>query len=156
MFAQHASTIDQETNAPRQLFLTKNPVLCNEVQRSFGNMGLAWRKLQKTHDNSDSTTPPKFLTSNQWLHALDVELPGERFFTTEELVQRVDGCEQDFIANKVEDLLANVTRGEAKAVVRQEMTYTVFRKLWRKIHSGSKMDCTIVWREIKSYVLMLG
>eukprot|EP00956_Cyclotella_meneghiniana_P007880 scaffold10483_cov65-Cyclotella_meneghiniana.AAC.4 len=88
---------------PRQVFLTKNNVLCNEVQRSFNNMGLAWHK--RTQDSAAPLSggkpdnAPKFMTSSEWLDLLDEELLGESFFTPHEREQRqemrkadVDGC----------------------------------------------------------------
>ncbi|KAL7464619.1 hypothetical protein ACHAXS_004955, partial [Conticribra weissflogii] len=37
---------------------------------------------------------------------------------------------------------------------RQEITFSTFRVLWRKIRSGTKsqMDSVLVWKEIKSFI----
>ena len=44
IWAQHtAYTNGLNGSRPRQLFLTKNDMLCREVKRSFNNMGLAWQ-----------------------------------------------------------------------------------------------------------------
>ena len=163
MWAQYASYADAEkvndAPRPRQLFLTKNDVLCPEVKRSFKNMGLAWRKRKIVNEEDcnvvSSDNDPKFLTSREWLTLLDQELPGHSFFTLLELEQRKDEQKHlmDTVTKEVEDLLLDETSvKETLAIIRQEMTYETFRKLWKKIRSGStsSLDCTIVWREIKS------
>ena len=159
MWAQYTEYLNGQHGArPRQLFVTKNDVLCREVKRSFNNMGLAWRKRRDV-SNASSTSqefPPKFLTSSEWLDALDVELPGQSFFTKYELKRRYDNRKTtDSVSKAIEAWLSEETVDEtAASTFRQEMTYSAFRKLWRKIRSGSgsQMECTIVWREIKSFI----
>ena len=146
----------------------------HRTQRSFHSMGLAWRKRvsgsndearSKPSEKEQSSTKEedesskkqivsKFLTSSEWLDALESSLPGEQFFSPRELEQRAERRKQnDTVTKGVEDLLGEAA-GDQKdtSSCRSEMTYTIFRKLWRKIRSGSgsQMDCTIVWREIKS------
>ena len=164
MWAQYAQYMDgQQGSQPRQLFLTKNDVLCREVERSFNNMGLAWRKRvgpesfdKEKKEDSDRANVAKFLTSSEWLDALELSLPGNSFFSPSELEQRVDRRKQkDSVTKGVEDLLAGETMSEKDiSSCRSEMTFVIFRKLWRKIRSGSgsQMDCTMVWREIKSFI----
>ena len=163
MWAQYTQYIDGQHGArPRQLFLTKNDVLCREVKRSFNNMGLAWKKRHDptspvVEDGSEmEEVKPKFLTSSEWLDALDASLPGQSFFTKYELKQRFDNRKnKDSVTTGIEALLSEEVEDETTAKsFRQEMTYAVFRKLWRKIRSGSgsQMDCTMVWREIKSFI----
>ena len=169
MWAQYASYFDGVQNTqPRQLFLTKNDVLCREVERSFKNMGLAWRKrstknpsklhlkediIRKEEQHQESKLPI-FLTSSEWLDILDAELPGDHFFTPFELEQRAEiRKEKDSVTKGVETWLSDETDdGKAATITRQEMTFVVFRKLWRKIRSGtrSQMDSVLVWKEIKS------
>ena len=157
MWAQYTEYIDGQHGArPRQLFLTKNDVLCREVQRSFNNMGLAWRKR---HDPNASTPKevraedrPKFLNSSEWLDALNVELLGEPFFTKYKLKQRFSNRkDEDSVTKGIEPLLSeeNIDKRTTSTFC-HEMPFTIFRKLWKKIRSGSQMDSVIVWREIKS------
>jgi hypothetical protein len=159
MWAQYVSYRDGN-DQPRQVFLTKNAVLCNEVKRSFNNMGLAWRKKFRSpkttviKENKNTAIEPRFLTSTEWLDILDLELPGEPFFSPPEREQRNENRkEKDTVTSGVEALLSEdrdtfVTLGEA----RQQMDFAYFRKLWRKIKSGSgsQLDAVLVWREIQS------
>ena len=167
MWAQCASNTGGDAAPLRQLFLTKNDVLCREVERSFNNMGLAWIKRQgpdsrkvdvdggtSLNNDTDQSKSTRFMTSNEWLEALDVLLPGQPFFTPQELEQRNDDRRQkDTVTKGVEALLSGETNIEkVNTALREELSFPTFRKLWRKIRSGSgsQMDCTIVWREIKS------
>lgn len=69
---------------PKQLFVTKNPVLREEVEKSFWNMGQAYRKranfdAQETIDDEDQDEHyrernPLFLTSSEWLEILGKRL----------------------------------------------------------------------------------
>ncbi len=72
MWAQYAAYLDNsEGPQPNQLFVTKNDVLRREVQRSFKNMGLAWRRRSEKVPNSRETMTnqdvklPNFLTSSE-------------------------------------------------------------------------------------------
>lgn len=166
MWAQYASYLDDsEGPQPNQLFVTKNDVLRREVQRSFKNMGLAWRQRSKeVKNNGNSITKssknqdmklPVFLTSSEWLDILDVELPGERFFTDLEREKRNENRKSsDSVSAGVETWLSGEIESEkmVSSHHRQEITFSIFRKLWRKIRSGTKsqMDSVLVWKEIKS------
>ena len=160
MWAQYVDR--QQDTCPRQLFLTKNDVLCREVKRSFNNMGLAWKRR---HDQQapataevrvEESVEPKFLTSSEFLDALDVELPGTPFFTKHELKQRFNNRkDKDSVTKGIEAFLSKENAVEAAALpLRQEMTFPVFMELWDKIQAqsglDSQIDCVIVWREIKS------
>ena len=124
-------------------------------------MGLAWRK--RTQDNVSSLAgvepdnAPKFMTSGEWLDLLDEELLGEPFFTHHEREQRQEmrKVKDDTVACGIEAFLSE-QNDEAKAsnIIRQEMTFIIFRSLWRKIRSGSgsKLDAVLVWREIQSFI----
>ncbi|KAL7553044.1 hypothetical protein ACHAWF_016289 [Thalassiosira exigua] len=161
MWAQYAASGQADL---RQLFLTKNDVLCREVERSFNNMGLAWRKRQVSSSRNDEREETdeggskltKFMTSSEWLEALDVLLPGDSFFSPAELEQRIDDRkERDTVTRGVEALLSEESFAcREETFLRQEITFITFRKLWRKIRSGSgsQMDSIIVWREIKSFI----
>ncbi|EJK77940.1 hypothetical protein THAOC_00191 [Thalassiosira oceanica] len=158
MWAQYASYADvSQGPRPRQLFVTKNEVLCREVERSFRNMGLAWLKRGASTIDVREEDKPKFITSAEWLDRLDVELPGDRFFTGVELKQRLDKRKHnDAVTKGIEALLSEENVGDVSDSTshREEMTFLVFRRLWRKIRSGSgsQIDGTMVWREIKSFI----
>lgn len=155
----------QKDKHPRQLFLTKNEILAREVQRSFNNMGRAWRKRIETNDPAaiepDWSTitdaeKPKFLTSSEWLEELDVVLPGEHFFSQFELKKRIENRkEKDSVTKGIEDYLSGRDADEIVAADgREEMDFHKFLKLWkRKLRSSrSSLDSAIVWREIKSFI----
>jgi len=126
-------------------------------------MGLAWRKRHDLEARTQSQSQAraeersKFLTSSEWLDTLDAELPGQRFFSKHELKQRFDSRKYtDSVTKGIEACLSeeNVDKNLSSTSLRQEMTFEIFRKHWRKIRSGSgsQMDCTMVWREIKSFI----
>ena len=133
-------------------------------------MGLAWRKRCGTASNKNAhrgevgsdpglvnSKLTKFMTSSEWLEALDILLPGQQFFSPQELEQRSDVRKlKDTVTRGVEALLSEEQRNiELKdGFFRQELTFPVFRKLWRKISSESwlNIDCSIVWREIKTFI----
>ena len=157
----------QQGSRPKQMFLTKNEVLCREVQRSFNNMGMAWRKRIESNDPASiepdwstlsDAEKPEFLTSSEWLEALDVVLPGEQFFSQFELKQRVDRRkEKDSVTKGIEDYLAGREDDEIiSSEGREEMDFHNFLKLWRrKLRGGasrSSLNEAIVWREIKSFI----
>lgn len=155
---------------PRQLFVTKNGVLRKEVEKSFLNMGYAWRRKKPETGNDDLESAdahvaahavrfPLFLTSSEWLEKLDKELPGEHFFTAKEVEERIS-CRQadDEVKRGVEALFSEAddsSNKETIGFVRKELTFTLFRKeIWRKMNSRvkSSLDPALVWLEIKSYI----
>ena len=166
LWAQHNAYYNSRVKGERlrQLFLTKNDLLCREVKRSFNNMGLAWAKRTSPAEGNieeEEEERPQFFTSSEWFDGLDAALPGQSFFSKYELQQRINSRKHnDSVTKEIEELLSNdntevgeLGKGVSTTkVLRQEMTYLVFRKLWRKIRSGSDMECTIVWREIKSFI----
>lgn len=166
---------------PQQLFITKNDVLRQEVEKSFQNMGFAWRRKNgapgdpscacpdeivdkrllvntDSSKSSPSRSSPLFLTSKEWLEILDAELPGEKFFTPCEVQERIGfRNEDDAVMRGVEALFAEdqkKSRVKDQGMPRTEMTFTVFHKKWPKINSRAKsdMDPALVWREIKSHI----
>ena len=172
MWAQHTAYKNGLNGSrPRQLFLTKNDMLCREVKRSFNNMGLAWAKRDDPNNINPAEVDnagekPIFFTASEWFDTLDALLPGQTFFTKYELQQRVnarkykDGVTKEIEAwlseeSVVDSKLANREVGSTKQrTCRPLLTFTVFHRLWRKIRSssGSEMDCTMVFREIKSFI----
>lgn len=167
----------------RQLFITKNDVLRAEVRRSFLNMGLAWRrrlghlssidsdKLWKKTKNkanhnieseasptsaNNNITFPLFLTAVEWLDILDFELPGENFFSPNEIEYRLQTRrEDDIVQQGLESFFAtDAGRREETITVRREMNFQSFLRLWPKINSKLKaeLDPSLVWLEIKSHI----
>ncbi len=79
-----------------QVFVTKNPVLCNEVQKNFRDLSQAYsiahQHLKVTKDNLLPTRLqdvhdagyPLFVSARQLLMMLDASLPGEPFFERKE------------------------------------------------------------------------
>lgn len=180
MWAQHMAYLDNlKGQQPKQLFITKNGVLRNEVERSFSNMGLAFRKQSfnsNDHDlnyheklyntvedeNSDidyheRTRFPLFLTSNEWLYLLDKELPGERFFTPKEIEARFNSRNSSDIEKGIQAIDAsrnNQIHSSNGTILRCEMSYKTFLKSWAKINSRQKSDLNpaMVWREICTFI----
>ena len=87
MYMQYVEGKRQNTKQPRQLFVTKNPVLRGEVEKSFWNMGLAFRKRTNAHNDKHKHSLkhnyepeeqqeleegqfPLFLTASEWLNIL--------------------------------------------------------------------------------------
>jgi hypothetical protein len=156
---------------PRQVFVTKNDVLRKEVEKSFLNMGLAWKRktgpsgeeFQRTDDSSQEQSIeikfPLFLTASEWIDALDSLLPGRRFFTPEEIESRIETRREDDVVKRgveavfVEDDKFNSKKTENEQC-RREMTYEEFRKKWLKITARVKtnMDSSQAWLEIKSFI----
>ncbi len=80
-----------------QVFVTKNPVLCSEVQKNFRDLSQACSVAQ-SHLKAIESNPllpprlqdvhsagyPLFLTARQFLMMLDASLPGEPFFERKE------------------------------------------------------------------------
>jgi UvrD/REP helicase N-terminal domain len=155
---------------PRQLFVTKNDVLRREVEKSFVNMGYAFRRKAPSSSSgyglttiadsaaSISECTSLFLTAKEWLEILDNKLPGEHFFTTREIEERVEvRNDDDAVKRGVEALFAenkDIGMLNSNEGVRQEMTFATFRTKWRKINSRTKsnLDPALVWLEIKSYI----
>ena len=79
----------------RQLFITKNAVLCHEVKKNFRELSHACPDAKQHLDFEDTPLPskldnvnafsfPLFLSSREWLLLLDASLPGEPFFPRDE------------------------------------------------------------------------
>eukprot|EP00980_Cylindrotheca_fusiformis_P007733 scaffold1639_cov107-Cylindrotheca_fusiformis.AAC.3 len=172
MWAEYMATKERR---PRQLFLTKNDVLRTEVEKSFNSMGLAWRNrgaretgngLERTSpiadDSNDAATGgnpefPLFLTSSEWLDILDNELPGEHFFTSDEMQHRLASRgEDDAVQRGMEEFFGNEKgpNSAESSSARREMTFGRFCQNWPKISSSLKTTLApaLVWLEIKSHI----
>lgn len=169
MWAQYMAYDEgSEGKKPRQLFVTKNDILRKEVEKSFGNMGLAWRKHSETknenipQDEQDTSISeseskfPLFLTSNEWLDIIDKELPGDSFFTKNEIIDRafLRKSGDDEVKRGVEAIFINEKEIQIRESTRSEMNYRKFQSLWRKINARQKstLDPAMVWREINTYI----
>ena len=165
IWSQYQKYYEDMQVAPRQLFVTKNTVLRNEVERSFRNMSMAYSKVQSSKIGGDSedvrndSDPefPIFMTSAEWLDALDRRLPGEHFFSQAEVEARGRGRSKDGdnvvqrgmeeLEDEIEDF--NPYRKE-KSTIRREMDFTMFHSLWPKINSKekTKLNESLVWLEV--------
>lgn len=74
-----------------QVFITKNPVLCSEVQKNFSELSHACPAAREHVENEETPLPnriqdiddaawPLFINSRDWLLLLDASLPGCEFF----------------------------------------------------------------------------
>lgn len=74
-----------------QVFITKNPVLCSEVQKNFSELSHACPAAREHVESEDTPLPsriqdvddaawPLFINSRDWLLLLDASLPGCEFF----------------------------------------------------------------------------
>lgn len=74
-----------------QVFVTKNPVLCSEVQKNFSELSHACPAAREHVEREDAPLPsriqdidnaawPLFINSRDWLLLLDASLPGCEFF----------------------------------------------------------------------------
>jgi superfamily I DNA/RNA helicase len=160
--------MEQMNAAPRQLFITKNFVLRNEVERSFQNMQHAYSntnhraEVGTDGEGDESVVFPIFMTSAEWLDALDLQLPGERFFTEAEANARLrsrsrDG--DDVVQRGIEELYSadkesNPDNKDKHEIIRREMDFAEFRRLWPKINSKekTKLNESLVWLEIISFI----
>ncbi|XP_038075614.1 TPR and ankyrin repeat-containing protein 1-like [Patiria miniata] len=149
-----------------QIFVTRSPKLCAEVQRSFCNMVRGCQFAEEPLSQLDRPMPhrlqdvhqaqfPLFLTSRQLLLLLDASLPNP-FFPRE-----ADGSLElnqgnKFSCNHPHRKKAN-RRGlveKTKFDLRSEVTYEVFAKeLWPCINK-KKLKChpSLVWTEITSFI----
>ena len=88
-----------------QIFVTKNTVLCSEVEKNFKELCRACPAAQRRLQFEDRSTPkkiqdvaeeewPLFLNSRDWLLMLDASFPGETFFKRMEdgsLERKIEG-----------------------------------------------------------------
>ncbi len=81
-FMAYTDDCNMNKMQPKQLFITKNPVLRDEVEKSFWNMGLAFKKRKEKRNKTNYDTKvddgrdqlveknPLFLTENEWMNIL--------------------------------------------------------------------------------------
>ena len=143
---------------PKILFLTKNDMLRNEVEKSFRNMGLGWRRRSKELELLNSSrahverpnyveeNDPTFLTSGEWLDALDENLPGKRFFTSKEAKHRVAfRSGDDSVRRAVDAVLEGKKRNfDGQQIQREEMFMFRFGNFGR----GSMRKCEARWTQL--------
>ncbi|XP_036593500.1 TPR and ankyrin repeat-containing protein 1 [Trichosurus vulpecula] len=164
----------------RQVFVTKNHVLCQEVQRNFVELTKSskatshFRPLEPTvhrlQDVRDESFP-LFVTSRQLLLLLDASLPNPFFLRNEDgsLKRNILGWsthEEASIPNWQEEDEAGAGDGdygeEDKAAEtpggendpRVFVTYEVFaNEMWSKMVKGkTPYNPALVWKEIKSFL----
>ncbi|XP_072455324.1 TPR and ankyrin repeat-containing protein 1 isoform X2 [Notamacropus eugenii] len=162
----------------RQVFVTKNHVLCQEVQRNFVELTKSskatshFRPLEPTvhrlQDVRDESFP-LFVTSRQLLLLLDASLPNPFFLRNEDgsLKHNILGWsahEEAAIPNwqeeaeagdgdyGEEDKAAEAPGGENDP--RVFVTYEVFaNEMWSKMVKGkTPYNPALVWKEIKSFL----
>ncbi|KAK7486004.1 hypothetical protein BaRGS_00022756 [Batillaria attramentaria] len=167
---------------PHQLFVTKNPVLCSEVQKNFhglclGNAAVRSRvammnasiphRLQDIHGHQY----PLFLTSKQLILMLDASLPKPHFFDRDDngrLLQEVAGYNEatdmfapytplDEVKGKVSMSSASKEKKSKKVEARVEVSYHMFAtRIWpeikHKVELGKDCHPSLVWLEIMSFI----
>ncbi|NXP82534.1 TRNK1 protein, partial [Ramphastos sulfuratus] len=164
-----------------QIFVTKNPVLCQEVRKNFIELSKSSKvtnhfkplepNVYKLQDVKDENFP-LFVTSKQLLLLLDASLP-DPFFprnedgslkriiagwsAQEDLVvpnwQHKDDDDDDCMeAGRSDDGAADVYSRESDP--RTFVTYDVFaNEIWPKMIKGKSLyNPALVWKEIKSFL----
>ncbi|XP_064525921.1 TPR and ankyrin repeat-containing protein 1 isoform X2 [Pseudopipra pipra] len=163
-----------------QIFVTKNPVLCQEVQKNFIELSKSSKvtshfkplepNIHKLQDIKDENFP-LFVTSKQLLLLLDASMPDPFFPRNEDgsLKRIIVGWspqEDSVIPNwQDEDEEGNLEAehgddgGAADANSRESdhwtfVTYDVFAKeIWPKMIKGKSLyNPALVWKEIKSFL----
>ncbi|XP_023368914.1 TPR and ankyrin repeat-containing protein 1 [Otolemur garnettii] len=164
----------------RQIFVTKNHVLCQEVQRNFIELSKSTKatshykplepNIHKLQDLKDENFP-LFVTSKQLLLLLDASLPKPFFLrnedgslkrsivgwsTQEELT--VPNWQEDEEEAEVdgdcseEDKAAEMHAGDSDP--RVYVTFEVFtNEIWPKMIKGkTSYNPALIWKEIKSFL----
>ncbi|NXI89977.1 TRNK1 protein, partial [Psophia crepitans] len=163
-----------------QIFVTKNPVLCQEVQKNFIELSKSSKvtshfkplepNVHKLQDIKDENFP-LFVTSKQLLLLLDASMPDPFFPRNEDgsLKRIIVGWspQEDWVVPnwQDEDEEGNVEaehnddEGPADAYSRESdprtfVTYDVFaNELWPKMIKGKSLyNPALVWKEIKSFL----
>ncbi|XP_045055792.2 TPR and ankyrin repeat-containing protein 1 isoform X3 [Desmodus rotundus] len=170
----------QQLEHLHQVFVTKNHVLCQEVQRNFIELSKStkatshYRPLEpnvhKLQDLRDENFP-LFVTSKQLLLLLDASLPKPFFLRNEDgsLKRTIVGWstqEESAIPNWQEDeeeAEADGDNGEEDKVVetrlcdidpRVYVTFEVFTsEIWPRMNKGkTSYNPALIWKEIKSFL----
>ncbi|XP_039093158.1 TPR and ankyrin repeat-containing protein 1 [Hyaena hyaena] len=170
----------QQLEHLRQIFVTKNHVLCQEVQRNFVELSKSTKatghyrppepgayKLQDLKDENF----PLFVTSKQLLLLLDASLPTPFFLRNEDgsLKRTIKGWstqEEVTIPNWQEDEEEAEGDGdngeeeraaEARTCDRDPRVYVTFEvfanEIWPKMIKGkTSYNPILIWKEIKSFL----
>ncbi|NXS59394.1 TRNK1 protein, partial [Brachypteracias leptosomus] len=163
-----------------QIFVTKNPVLCQEVQKNFIELSKSSKvtshfkplepNIHRLQDIKDENFP-LFVTSKQLLLLLDASMPDPFFPRNEDgsLKKSIIGWspQEDLVVPhwKDEDEEGNVEvedgneEGAAEVYARESdprifVTYDVFaNEMWPKMIKGKSLyNPALVWKEIKSFL----
>ncbi|KAJ7371741.1 TPR and ankyrin repeat-containing protein 1 [Desmophyllum pertusum] len=148
-----------------QVFITKNTVLCSEVEKKFKELCHACPAAEHRLPFEDQPIPtkiqgvpeeawPLFVNSQNWLMMLDASLPGETFFKRaadgslrrtiagwgeeDNHLQFIPATELDDESDNEEDEEMTETAKEERDP-RREITYQVFlTEIWPKMKKSSK------------------
>lgn len=177
---------DDDAEAPqkqfehlKQIFVTKNPVLCSQLKRKFYDFAAAYSFLNQHMEFEKARVPgtlpevldyqyPLFITSQQFLLLLDRTLQEESFFGTKDPNKlKILSAEYDFDEHEMMVELHDSEDEEVeengmhmhqhgKVIVWTEVTATYFVKtIWPKISRYcplKSLDPALVWTEIKSFI----
>ena len=155
----------------RQIFITKNPILCHEIKKLFTEMSHGCDIFTAEFHQRHSSPPPKrwqdlndatcplFLTLRQFLEILDASLPEPYFFSRHRdfsLKAQMESWNELSAANlmvsnsilnpvgnsEVEPQIEDSTLPDIKTDKRRMITYDVFAyTLWPTINRHVKLDC---------------
>ncbi|KFO94706.1 TPR and ankyrin repeat-containing protein 1, partial [Buceros rhinoceros silvestris] len=163
-----------------QIFVTKNPVLCQEVQRNFVELSKSSKvtshfkplepNVHKLQDIKDENFP-LFVTSKQLLLLLDASMPDPFFPRNEDgsLIRTIVGWspQEDLVVpnwqDKDEEGGVEAEHGDIEGDAdvysrasdpRTFVTYSVFaNEIWPKMIKGKSLyNPALVWKEIKSFL----
>ncbi|NWX84042.1 TRNK1 protein, partial [Nothoprocta pentlandii] len=163
-----------------QIFVTKNPVLCQEVQKNFIELCKSSRvtshfkplepNIHKLQDVKDENFP-LFITSKQLLLLLDASMPDPFFPRNEDgsLKRTIVGWspQEDLVVpnwqDEDEECNAEGEHGDDEGAPdahcrerdpRTFVTYDVFaNEIWPKMIKGKSLyNPALVWKEIKSFL----
>ncbi|XP_025957142.2 TPR and ankyrin repeat-containing protein 1 isoform X1 [Dromaius novaehollandiae] len=163
-----------------QIFVTKNPVLCQEVQKNFIELSKSSRvtshfkplepNIHKLQDVKDENFP-LFITSKQLLLLLDASMPDPFFLRNEDgsLKRTIVGWspQEDLVVpdwqDEDEEGNAEGEHGDDEGAAdlysrerdpRTFVTYDVFaNEIWPKMIKGKSLyNPALVWKEIKSFL----
>ncbi|NXA49639.1 TRNK1 protein, partial [Nothocercus julius] len=163
-----------------QIFVTKNPVLCQEVQKNFIELSKSSRvtshfkplepNIHKLQDVNDENFP-LFITSKHLLLLLDASMPDPFFPRNEDgsLKRTIVGWspQEDLVVpnwqDEDEECNAEGEHGDDEGAPdvfcrerdpRTFVTYDVFaNEIWPKMIKGKSLyNPALVWKEIKSFL----
>ncbi|KAK7480873.1 hypothetical protein BaRGS_00027874 [Batillaria attramentaria] len=158
------ATAARGSSLPSSLFVTKNQVLCSEVQKNFRELchadDIASQHVVVEETNMphrlqdiDEYKYPLFLTSRQLILMLDASLPPPHFFERNE-----DGSLRVMIQGDGGDRVAEEAAADhrpKKKDNRREVTYEIFaHEIWPRIIKKTQVNYhpSLVWTEITSFI----